>query len=128
MARNTISCPTWLDDEAKKEWKRVYKILSNEGVEFAPKDSKTLETYCRNYSKWKQCELILQDGLTFQTPNGYLQQRPEESISNKAQEKMLQCAKELGLTPAARARMGKNIASGTEGKTKEETEMEELMS
>lgn len=128
MAKKTISCPTWLDNEAKKEWKRVYKILSSEGVEFTPKDSKTLETYCRNYSKWKQCEIILQEGLTFTTPNGYVQQRPEESISNKAQEKMLQCAKELGLTPASRVRMGKNIANGGEGKTQEEKEMEELIS
>lgn len=128
MTKKTISCPTWLDDEAKKEWKRVYKILSGEGIEFTPKDSKTLETYCRNYSKWKQCELVLQQGLTFTTPNGYVQQRPEESISNKAQEKLLQCAKELGLTPAARARMGKNISGAGETKTPEEKEMEELMS
>lgn len=128
MGKKNISCPNWLDLEAKKEWKRVYKILSNEGVEFEPKDSKTLETYCRNYSKWKQCEIILQEGLTFTTPNGYVQQRPEESISNKAQEKMLQCAKELGLTPASRARMGKNISNCLESKTQEEKEMEELIS
>lgn len=129
MAKNTISCPAWLDDEAKKEWKRVYKILISEGVEFTAKDSKTLESYCRNYSKWKHCELTLQEnGLTFTTPNGYVQQRPEESISNKAQEKMLQCAKELGLTPAARARMGKNIASSMDVKTEEEKRMEELIS
>ena len=41
---------------------------------------------------------------------------------------MLQCAKELGLTPAARARMGKNIATNIENKTQEEKEMEELIS
>lgn len=129
MAKGKISCPTWLDVEAKKEWKRIYKILDSEGIEFTPKDSKTLETYCKNYSKWKQCELTLQEeGLTFTTPNGYVQQRPEESISNKAQEKMLQCAKELGLTPAARARMGKNIANDIGSKTSEEKEMEELIS
>lgn len=123
-----IVCPEWLDEEARKEWDRVYKILKKERIEFTPKDLKTLEAYCRNYSKWKQCEMILQDGLTFETPNGYIQQRPEESISNKAQEKMLQCAKELGLTPAARARMGKNISSGAEPKTEEEKRMEGLIS
>lgn len=129
MAKKKISCPAWLDSEAKKEWKRIYKILDGEGIEFTQKDLKTLETYCRNYSKWKQCEIILQEeGLIFTTPNGYVQQRPEESISNKAQEKMLQCAKELGLTPAARARMGKNIATNIENKTQEEKEMEELIS
>lgn len=127
MAKKIV-CPEWLDEEAQKEWDRVYKIFKKECIEFTPKDLKTLEAYCRNYSKWKQCELILKDGLTFTTPNGYVQQRPEESISNKAQEKMLQCAKELGLTPAARARMGKNISGGPEVKSKEEKEMEGLIS
>lgn len=129
MAEKKISCPAWLDTEAKKEWKRIYKILDDNGIEFTQKDLKTLEAYCRNYSKWKQCELILQEeGLTFTTPNGYMQQRPEESISNKSQEKMLQCAKELGLTPAARVRMGKNLSNRLEGKTQDEKEMEELIS
>lgn len=123
-----ITCPEWLDDEAKAEWERIYKIIKKEKIEFTPKDLKTLEAYCRNYSKWKQCEEVLKNGLTFKTPNGYIQQRPEESVSNKAQEKMLQCAKELGLTPASRARMGKNISSGGEGKSKEEREMEGLIS
>lgn len=126
---NKILCPEWLDEEAKIEWDRVYKILKKEKIEFTPKDLKTLEAYCRNYSKWKECENILLDkGFTFETPNGYVQARPEEAMSNKAQEKMLQCAKELGLTPAARARMGKNIASGGEVKTKEEKQMEGLIS
>ena len=37
--------------------------------------------------------------------NGYIQQRPEVSISNKAQMEMRAWAKELGLTPASRRRM-----------------------
>ncbi|WP_099192197.1 phage terminase small subunit P27 family [Tepidibacter mesophilus] len=122
------TCPSWLDKEAKKEWKRVYKILAQEGAEFTSKDLKTLEIYCRNYSKWKQCEnTLLKEGLTFKTPNGYVQQRPEESISNKAQEKMLQGAKELGLTPASRERMNKNSNSNL---TKEpiDPEMEAMIS
>jgi P27 family predicted phage terminase small subunit len=124
-----IICPEWLDEEAKTEWNRVYKLLKKEGIEFTPKDLKTLEAYCRNYSKWKQCEnILLEEGFTFSTPNGYIQARPEEAMSNKAQEKMLQCAKELGLTPAARARMGKNISTIGESKSKEEKEMEGLIS
>jgi P27 family predicted phage terminase small subunit len=124
-----IICPEWLDDEAKLEWNRVYKLLKKEGIEFTHKDLKTLEAYCRNYSKWKQCEnILLEEGFTFTTPNGYVQARPEEAMSNKAQEKMLQCAKELGLTPAARARMGKNIAFNNEPISEEEKRMERLIS
>lgn len=124
-----LKCSDWLDEEAAAEWDRIAKLLRKENKEITGKDLKTLETYCRNYSKWKQCEqTLLKEGLTFSTPNGYVQQRPEESISNKAQEKMLQCSKELGLTPAARARMNKNAAVGGENKTPEEKEMENMMS
>ena len=57
----------------------------------------------------KLCKEALLDskGFTFETPNGYIQQRPEVAIANKAQERMLAAAKELGLTPASRSRMNK---------------------
>ncbi|MEG1186063.1 MAG: phage terminase small subunit P27 family [Eubacterium sp.] len=102
---------TWMNDEAKKEWRRVMKLIIEENKELEDKDAKTLETYCVNYAKWLKCEKIMDvDGLTFETPNGYIQQRPEVSIGNKAQERMLAAAKELGLTPASRSRMNKQKA------------------
>ncbi|WP_017416776.1 phage terminase small subunit P27 family [Clostridium tunisiense] len=127
--KDKITCPSWMDSEAKKEWKRIIKIVETENKEITAKDLKTLEAYCMNYSKWKECENILRKkGYTFTTPNGYEQQRPEVSISNKAQERMVTCAKELGLTPAARARANKSITSGGEPKTEEEKQMEGLIS
>ncbi|MGL5084934.1 MAG: phage terminase small subunit P27 family [Clostridium sp.] len=103
-----ITCPTWIDAESKKEWKRIVKLLEAENKDFTQKDIKALEGYCLNYSKWKKCELILEKkGLTFTTPNGYEQQRPEISIANKAQGEMRSWMKELGITPAARSRMMK---------------------
>jgi P27 family predicted phage terminase small subunit len=103
------TAPTWMNDQAKKEWRRVIKLIIEEEKELEEKDFKTLETYCVNYAKWLKCEEIMdQEGLTFETPNGYIQQRPEVSIGNKAQERLLAAAKELGLTPAARARMNRN--------------------
>lgn len=103
------TAPIWMNDQAKKEWRRVIKLIIEEEKELEEKDFKTLETYCVNYAKWLKCEEILdKKGLTFETPNGYVQQRPEVSIGNKAQERLLAAAKELGLTPAARARMNRN--------------------
>lgn len=125
-----ITCPSWLDAEAKKEWKRILKLLESEKKEFTEKDLKALEGYCVSYSKWKRCEQIIDEkGFTFATPNGYEQQRPEVSIGNKAQGEMRSWMKELGLTEASRARMNKNnaVSSPTDGYTKEDREMEELM-
>lgn len=101
------SCPKWLNDIAKKEWRRVAKIFAEEKKEFCDKDLKALEAYCINYSKWKKCEEILDEkGYSMQVgENGYEQQRPEASIANKAQTEMRAWAKELGLTPASRQRM-----------------------
>ena len=45
-------CPKWLNDTAKKEWRRVAKILAEEGKDFTDKDLKALEAYCINYAKW----------------------------------------------------------------------------
>ncbi|MBN1044902.1 phage terminase small subunit P27 family [Clostridium botulinum] len=124
-----ISCPSWLDVEAKKEWKRILKLLENEKKNFTPKDLKALEGYVVSYSKWKRCEQIIDEkGFTFTTPNGYEQQRPEVSIGNKAQQEMRSWMKELGLTEASRARMNKNNAiSSTDGYSQEDNEMENLI-
>jgi len=102
------TAPTWINDTAKKEWRRVVKLIIEENKEIEDKDLKTLETYCVNYAKWQKCEALLDlEGFIFETPNGYIQQRPEVAIANKAQERMLAAAKELGLTPASRSRMNK---------------------
>ena len=100
-------CPKWLNDTAKKEWRRVAKILAEEGKDFTDKDLKALEAYCINYAKWQRCEQIIDEkGYSMLVgDNGYEQQRPEVSIANKAQTELRVWAKELGLTPAARQRM-----------------------
>lgn len=112
-------CPKWLNDIAKKEWRRIAKIFAEEGREFTNKDLKALEAYCINYAKWQKCEEILQtEGYSMEVgDNGYIQQRPEVSIANKAQTELRAWAKELGLTPAARQRMkeaGKMSDSGVD--------------
>ncbi|WP_286909294.1 phage terminase small subunit P27 family [Clostridium sp. UBA1652] len=118
-----LKCPTWLDTEAKKEWKRIIKELDAEG-EILEIDSKALEGYCQSYSKWRLCEEILQEqGYTFTTPNGYVQQRPEIAISNKALNDMRSWSKELGFTPASRSRMNKNNSNGNS----DDEEMEDMI-
>lgn len=121
MGKSKFPCPQWLDSDAKKEWKRVIKEIG-EDTDLKTLDLKALEGYCQSYSRWRACERVLQEeGYTFLTPNQYVQQRPEVSISNKAMADMRAFAKELGLTPAARSRMNKNNSSNTTG---EETDQE----
>lgn len=122
--------PSWLDNMAKTEWKRVMPLLDHET--FSEVDLKMLEAYCQAYAKWKRCEGVLQkEGYTFETPNGYVQQRPEVSISKDAFTSMQTIAKELGFTPAARIRMDKNkgdASGGSTGGRVHDQEMEDMIS
>ncbi|MGG7058444.1 phage terminase small subunit P27 family [Clostridium tertium] len=101
--------PIWFDEIATEEFKRVEKILREEEVDFTPKDIKCLEAYAKNYSKWVNAEKILSKlGMTMVVnEEGYEQQRAEVSISFKAQQEMRAWAKELAITPSARARINK---------------------
>lgn len=123
-----IKLPTWFDDEAKIEWKRIVKLLEKEDRDFTNKDVKALEGYCLNYSKWKRCEqLLLEKGFSMVVnEEGYEQQRPEVAIANKAQQEMRSWMKELGITPASRSRMLKGSPKNSNGEFDEE--MEEMIS
>lgn len=126
LANIKFPCPKWLDKEAQTEWKRVIEELG-ENTELKTVDLKALEGYCQSYSKWVSCEKVMQkEGYTFKTPNGYIQQRPEVSISKQALADMRAFQKELGLTPAARSRMNKNNNSNSTEEDKDE-EMEGMI-
>ena len=50
-------------------------------------DQTALEAFCETYGQWKEASLVLQEhGMTFVTPNGYVQQRPEVAIGPEIQQ------------------------------------------
>lgn len=117
----TPPCPKWLDTEAKREWRRVSKELERLGL-LTIVDRAALAGYCQAYARWKQAEEILDvEGLTFTTPNGYVQQRPEVAIAQKSLQLMRAFGTEFGLTPSSRGRIS---APGGEGA---EDEMDRLL-
>ena len=98
-------CPKWLEDEAKKEWKRLAKALERMGV-LSELDMAVFAAYCQAYGRWKQAEDKITDGnLVFLTPSGYPQQNPYLSIAQQNMRLMHRFASEFGLTPAARSRI-----------------------
>lgn len=67
------------------------------------------------YSRWRELEETLEkEGMTFTTPKGYMQQRPEVSIAQSYLAKMHSLAAEFGFTPASRTR----VAGASDGKPK----------
>lgn len=98
-------CPSWLSPFAQEEWNRTAPMIEKLGL-LTEVDAAAFEAYCQVYANWKEATLIIrQEGLTFVTPNGYVQQRPEVAIANTAAKLMRGFIHEFGLSPSARANM-----------------------
>lgn len=116
-------CPAWLDEEAKKEWKRMAKQLEALGI-LTEVDMAAFAGYCQAYARWKEAEeFISQHGTIVKTPSGYWQQVPQVSIAQTYLKIMNKFCEQFGLTPSARSRI---VSSG--GKEEQEDEMEFLLS
>ncbi len=99
------SRPAWLLPEAKREWSRVAPELERLGL-LTVVDRAALAGYCQAWAQAVQAEDVLRrEGLTFTTPNGYVQQRPEVAIAQKAWQAVKSFAAEFGLTPSSRTRL-----------------------
>lgn len=114
-------CPSWLDREAKKLWKQLMPELERLGL-MSIIDGAAFEAVCQNYATWVKCEKYLKkQGMTFETDTGYITQRPEVAIGQKALKAVHTFMTEFGLTPASRVRLG------TKASSEEDDPMEALL-
>ena len=103
-------CPTWLHEDAKKEWDRVAPELERLGL-LTVVDMVALAGYCESWAQWKDAiEFIHKHGTVYSIKDDegkvkYLQQVPQVSIANKAQQQIRAWCAEFGLTPSSRGRM-----------------------
>jgi P27 family predicted phage terminase small subunit len=98
-------CPKWLDDEAKKEWRRTAKQLEQLGI-LTEVDMAAFAGYCQAYARWKEAEeFISKHGTIVKTPSGYWQQVPQVSIAQTYLKIMNRFCEQFGLTPSARSRI-----------------------
>lgn len=100
-------CPIWLAPEAKREWYRVAPELERLGL-LTIIDKAALAGYCQAWAEWRATVDYLGDpdvGYTFTTPNGYIQQRPEVAIGQKALQFVRAFCADFGLSPSSRSRM-----------------------
>lgn len=117
------ACPKWLEEEAKKEWRRLAKQMEQLGI-LTQVDMAAFAGYCQAYARWKEAEeFITQHGSIVKTPSGYWQQVPQVSIAQTYLKIMNKFAEQFGLTPSSRSRIIASSESG--GSTVDE--MEELL-
>ena len=105
-------CPSWLDDEAKREWERMSNRLDSLGL-LTEVDGSAFAGYCQSYSRWKQAEeFVTKHGFVIKTPSGYLQQIPHVAIAQTYLKCMQKFCEEFGMTPSARSRLSGEDNSG----------------
>jgi P27 family predicted phage terminase small subunit len=97
-------CPSHLDAEARREWRRVAPELHALGLLTAI-DGDALAVYCTAWSQWVEAEKHLEeDGLVISV-NGVERPSPWLRIANQAQRLVLDMAREFGMTPISRGRI-----------------------
>ncbi len=101
--------PYFLDEEAKKEWKRIAQPLVDMGLldEFGLMG---LAAYCTNFSRWIAAEKDIDEhGRSYTTVgrNGekMRRQNPDVAIANEAMKLMKGFLSEFGMTPATRSKV-----------------------
>ena len=105
-----LSCPDWLDDEAKQAWRQLLPMLDQMGV-LSRIDRNALARYCQLWSRWKKAELFIQkhgDTYPLKDERGNircLQQFPQVAIAHKLAGQLTRLEQEFGMTPSARTRI-----------------------
>jgi P27 family predicted phage terminase small subunit len=99
-------CPDFLDEDAKREWRRVTRLLERNGI-VTELDGPTLMAFCQAFSRWAVAERNLQKyGTVILSPDkNFPIQSPYLSIANMAMEQMVKIATEFGMTPSSRSRV-----------------------
>lgn len=97
-------CPDWLSEDAHTEWDRVLVELEGMGI-IGATDYAVLVGYCESWSQYKQAvEMLSRTGSLHKPKNdGEVRRMPTVFILKDAREAMLKFARELGLSPSARA-------------------------
>ena len=112
------SPPHWLDHYAKKEWEQTAPFLIEAGL-LTRADLSMYTAYCQLFARVIRAEMeIMEKGLTFETPNGHVQKRPETTISRDALQQLRQYSARFGLDPASRSSI--EVSIGDEQMSTEE--------
>lgn len=100
------TCPEWLTAEARKEYKRVAKILVETRV-LTEADRTALAAYAHEFAAWREAEnkATTLGAVIFSEKTGAPYLNPWRNIASNHFKNMVKLMAEFGLTPASRARI-----------------------
>lgn len=114
------TCPTWLDKEAKSEWRRVVPILDRLGL-LSRVDRSAVAAYCTAWAELHWATVQLRKGRTYTTKEGQVCVHPAVGMQRSALQHVRQFAALFGLDPSSR---GKLAVPGGQG---EEAELNDFL-
>jgi P27 family predicted phage terminase small subunit len=95
--------PTDMDDAAKVVWRRVLRDMRHTGVIRAA-DADVLRAYCESVARYEHAaRLLVQSGPLVRGQRGELVKNPLHQVVRDNADELRQFARELGLSPSARA-------------------------
>lgn len=99
-------CPEYLDEVGRAEWHSVTTQLESMGL-LSKTDSTALELYAGAYSRYRQAEAKVRDGLGVMLgkDTDFPMITAYQTIMNQSLEVCRKLLIEFGLTPAARSRI-----------------------
>ncbi len=104
-AAATPTCPAYLGDEARREWRRLSRELAALGL-LTRLDRGPLAAYCQAHALWVEAVASIERyGTMVKSPNGYPMPSPYVAVANKQVEIMGRIAAEFGMTPSSRTRI-----------------------
>lgn len=108
------TCPSWLSDAAKKEWKRLAPELNRIGI-LTEVDRNQFAAYCEAFAKFVETkELAEEEGFTYEVTNRQgettIKRNPLVPMSMEYLKVAKSLAGEFGLTPSARTKI--EVGSG----------------
>lgn len=90
-------CPKHLDKEARKEWRRVGKILASIGI-MSELERAHLAGYCQSWSEYVAATIATQkSGTVYKKANGTPGMNPHIRLAREAYDRWLKAAAILGI-------------------------------
>ena len=97
--------PTWLDKEARAEWKRVIKTLDTAGI-MTKVDRGALVAYCESWSTYITAYRgVLKCGQLIMDSHGNVKKNPQAGFLTDSRAAYIKCSQEFGLTPQSRSKV-----------------------
>lgn len=100
-----LTCPDWLNDDAREVWNRIVPWLVANGVALSV-DLEVVALYCHSQAMLVCCvEAIRRDGLVVEGSHGGVIRHPLAGTMIQMQDQVRRLSAELGLSPLARLRV-----------------------